>query len=95
MSTVEDALVAIDGPVTVELSPGIIAELFTRLDKIDRQGQNAITGKNPVSGEAIFINVDEIVKLLTNAEPTGRLANYHENLEGARRQEAAAKLAGQ
>ena len=84
-------IAAINEPVTATFTPEQVSELYRRLDLLDRQGVNAFTGKT-VNATAIFINVDRIIALLAQCDPTGKLKTYHDALEAKRCGEAAAKL---
>lgn len=74
-------------------TPPQARELLVHLERIDRQAQNAVTGKEPVNAQAMFVVLDEIKAMLARADRSGRFALLASERDRERAREAAAKLA--
>jgi hypothetical protein len=82
-----------DHDVVFTMPPTDANALLQRLERIDRQAQNAVTGREPVNAQAVFIQLDEIKELLGRADHSGRFALMSSRHDGNRAREATAKLA--
>lgn len=82
-----------DHDVVFMMSPTDANALLEHLERIDRQAQNAVTGKEPVNAQAVFIQLDEIKSLLARSDRSGRFARLGFQHERHRARAAAAKIA--
>jgi hypothetical protein len=83
-----------DHDLVFMMPPSDANAVLARLERIDQQAQNAVTGKAPVNAQAVFIQLDEIKELLARADRSGRFARLSTESDRRRAREAAAKIAG-